>query len=506
MLGIVIGESSPTVVKAQTEKSLPVGEYVIINSNEGEILGFVESSIASSAALNEINNYDEAVESLEISKLSSRDKSYTTRIRTLGLIQSLKKGKTTLPALPPEPGNQITRAGTKELKDIFEPIENSRIKIGKLLRNSTVNVTVNGDKILSRHLGILAMTGMGKSNLVALITKRIAENDGTVVIFDYHKEYSDLKIPKINIIQSKINPRRLDAEQLSEILEIRKDADVQRSLLIEAFNEDVRKSSEFWESLIAAIRNLVSKNDDRKQERHSAQRVVEKIKFAQDRMTDFLDTQVEDPISLLKEGVANVVDISSLSENQANVILSYYLEELLKDVKKRNRARASEKYKTYRFNAPLFLIIEEAHVFIPKGEDTKTKYWASKIAREGRKFGLGLCIVSQRPRSIDSNILGQMGSLAIMRIVQQDDQSQIASAAESVSKEFVSQLTSLNVGDAFLIGQWTNLPTLVHIDEITEKIVGRDASAWSEWEKNKKMKNIGKESNRKLIKKDLLLK
>ena len=156
-------------------------------------------------------------------------------------------------------------------------------------------------------------------------------------------------------------------------------------------------------------------------------------------MSDFLDIEVEDPISLLKEGVANVVDISALSENQANVILSYYLEELLKDVKKRSRSKTSEKSKTYRFNAPLFLIIEEAHVFVPKGEETKTKYWASKIAREGRKFGLGLCIVSQRPRSIDSNILGQMGSLAIMRIIQQDDQNQIASSADSVSKEFVSQ-------------------------------------------------------------------
>lgn len=505
MLGIVIGEASPTIVNAQTEKSIPIGEYVIINSKEGEILGFVESSIASSTALNEISNYEEAIESLEVSKLSTRDKSYTTKIKTLGFMESLKKGKTMLPSLPPEPGNQITSASTKELKEIFDPIEKSRIKIGELLRNSSVNVTVIGDKILSRHLGILAMTGMGKSNLVALITKRIAEDDGTVVIFDYHKEYSDLRIPKINIIESKINPRMLDGEQFADILDIRKDASVQRSLLMEAFNDDVRKSSEFWETLIKLMKFLVT-DDTKKQDRHSAQRVIEKIKFAKNRMSDFLDIDVEDPISLLKEGVANVVDISALSESQANVILSYYLEELLKDVKKKSRAKTSEKNKTYRFNAPIFLIIEEAHVFIPKGEDTKTKYWASKIAREGRKFGLGLCIVSQRPRNIDSNILGQMGSLAIMRIIQQDDQKQIASSADSVSKEFVSNLTSLNVGDAFLIGQWTNLPTLVHIDEITEKIVGRDASAWSEWAKNKKMKNIGKESNRKLIKKDLLLK
>ena len=47
------------------------------------------------------------------------------------------------------------------------------------------------------------------------------------------------------------------------------------------------------------------------------------------------------------------------------------------------------------FNSPIFVIIEEAHVFIPKENDTSAKYWAAKIAREGRKFGLGLGIVSQ---------------------------------------------------------------------------------------------------------------
>ena len=108
---------------------------------------------------------------------------------------------------------------------------------------------------------------------------------------------------------------------------------------------------------------------------------------------------------------------------------------------------------------PIFVIIEEAHVFIPKDHDTSAKYWAAKIAREGRKFGLGLGIVSQRPRSVDLNVLSQMGSFAIMKIIQEDDQRQIASATESTSRELIAQLTSLNVGDAVLVGQWTNLPS-----------------------------------------------
>jgi DNA helicase HerA-like ATPase len=127
------------------------------------------------------------------------------------------------------------------------------------------------------------------------------------------------------------------------------------------------------------------------------------------------------------------------------------------------------------------------------------------VAREGRKFGIGLGIVSQRPRNIDPNVLSQMGSLAIMKIVQDDDQQQIASAAESLSKDLLSQLPSLNIGDAVLIGQWVNLPAIVHVDEVKGKTAGSDLNAVVEWSESTKFKDIGVESTQGLIQKDLLM-
>jgi hypothetical protein len=69
----------------------------------------------------------------------------------------------------------------------------------------------------------------------------------------------------------------------------------------------------------------------------------------------------------------------------------------------------------------------------------------------------------------------------------------------------ISQLTSLNVGDAILVGQWTNLPSLVHVDEVKEKIMGSDQSAVNEWANAEKMNEIAVESTQALIQKDLLL-
>ena len=99
-LGFVIGESKPTIVTGQTSRSLPIGEYVIINSKEGKIVGLVEKSVVSSAALADVKNYDETLESIEVAALNKRDKSHTAMIRILGFLESLQKGKAILPAIP----------------------------------------------------------------------------------------------------------------------------------------------------------------------------------------------------------------------------------------------------------------------------------------------------------------------------------------------------------------------------------------------------------------------
>ncbi len=505
-IGVVIGESKPTSVSAQTSKPVSVGEYVIIDSQDGKILGLVERSFVSSAALNDIHNFDEAIESKEIADINTRDKSYTAKITILGYLEALQKNLVVLPAIPPIPGTAVLNATKDDLGAIFGPQKDEWVKIGTLLRNSQIDAKINLNKIVSRHLGILAMTGMGKSNLVSLLAKQIAQLDGTLIIFDYHNDYSDLNIQAMNVIDAKINPRLLDANTLCDVLEIRENADIQQRIVRLAFTQDVKDAKDFWAALDHNVA-MIGADPARKEDRHSADRVQDKIDDAQNRFADVVDPDITDPLGLIKEGKINVINVSDLSEKQANVALEHYFRELLND---RKAALAAKTAKTkaahrYRFDSPIFVIVEEAHVFIPKGEDTRTKYWAAKIAREGRKFGLGLGIVSQRPRNIDPNVLSQMGSLAVMKIVQEDDQHQIASAAESISRDLISQLTSLNVGDALLVGQWVNLPAIVHFDEVKDKAVGSDKNAVSEWRHAKKFEKVAAESTQGLIQKDLLL-
>jgi DNA helicase HerA-like ATPase len=86
------------------------------------------------------------------------------------------------------------------------------------------------------------MTGMGKSNLVSLIARHVGSLNGTLVIFDYHNDYENLDIARINYMTSKINPRLLPADKLAEVIELRENADKQQRVLRESFTESVKQA------------------------------------------------------------------------------------------------------------------------------------------------------------------------------------------------------------------------------------------------------------------------
>jgi uncharacterized protein len=100
--------------------------------------------------------------------------------------------------------------------------------------------------------------------------------------------------------------------------------------------------------------------------------------------------------------------------------------------------------------------------------------------------------------------LSQMGSLAIMKLVQQEDQSQIESSSESINGKIIEQLPSLNPGEALLVGQWVNLPSFVRIDEIVERTMGKDPEPVNEWKNIKEKKEMSIEDSRMYIREDYI--
>ena len=510
LLGVVIGVTNSGYVIFEGKEPVGLGEYIIItNTDKKKILGVVESCLIKSDALDDISNFQEALESKTVAEINKRDKSFKINVKILGLLNLLKQSKVILPEIPPLPGTEVYKANKTDLEEIFNPEDESWLKVGTLLRNNNVNAKININKLTTRHLGILAMTGMGKSNLVSIIAKSISEIPGTMIIFDYHDEYHFLDGENINFVQAQINPRLLTAEKFAEVIEVRDNADIQNTILLKAFdNDDLKNKTEdnFWDFLESNIQEIGHKE---KRFTTSAERVLDKIKEARKRFDSILIPNSSDPVSQIREGKVNVINLIEFTEKQANVAIAFYLESILHQRKlSKSKGKGlidrSIAKNQVLFHSPVIVVIEEAHVFIPKNENTDTKYIASKVAREGRKFGVGLIIVSQRPRSLDPNVLSQMGSLSIMKIVQQEDQSQIGSASEAINGKVIEQLPSLNPGEALFVGQWVNLPSFIKIDEIQERTMGKDPEPVKEWKNNQVSKELSIEESQFYIREEYI--
>ena len=107
---------------------------------------------------------------------------------------------------------------------------------------------------------------------------------------------------------------------------------------------------------------------------------------------------------------------------------------------------------------PLLLVLEEAHAYLGQGDDGPAAKAVRRIAKEGRKYGIGAMIVSQRPAEIDSTILSQCGTIFAMRLANSADRSHVTSAASDNLEGLFSMLPILRTGEAIIVGEAVHLP------------------------------------------------
>jgi DNA helicase HerA-like ATPase len=335
---------------------------------------------------------------------------------------------------------------------------------------------VDLNAVASRHLAILAATGKGKSNFLALLAKKVAERNGTMVIVDYHSEYGDLRIPRLKEVVPKLNPKKLSAEELADVIGVKEGAGRQRAMLGKVLDEHVRNAEDFWKALKDRL-DMIANNAENAQERYTARRLLEIIDRALRIWGPIFDQHARTLTDQIYPNRINVLDVSGFTESQAQVLVSKLLEDLLEDRKD------AVKGSNARFGSPVIVAIEEAHVFVPSGRSTYCSEIIAKVAREGRKFGLSLILVSQRPSRLNSDVISQMGSFAISGLTHPADQRFIMEVTDEVTDELGASLPSLNPGEMILVGSFVRAPVLIKADLVEEKRVGRDIDAVSEWKR-----------------------
>jgi hypothetical protein len=130
---------------------------------------------------------------------------------------------------------------------------------------------------------------------------------------------------------------------------------------------------------------------------------------------------------------------------------------------------------------PLLVVLDEAHRFVPEGIDTPAHRTLSMIAKEGRKYGTGLMLVTQRPSEIDSAILSQCGSMIALRLTNSADRSKVAAAVPDDLGGLVDQLPSLRTGEGVFLGEVMPIPSRVRVRKARQKPIGDDPKLPDVW-------------------------
>lgn len=485
VIGRCVGETSLVDVSFISKEMPRVGEYVSLRYDAKNVLGMIESLVRGSVSIN-----DQIYDPLTIEKIKAieGDDHYVKgTVKILGDIDDDLR----IPRTPAPPGTEIRVADSKILKKIFN-VGKYGLKLGNLITQDDVAVEVDINKMVSRHLAVLAMTGAGKSNTVSVIVNGLLNVNGSVLIFDMHSEYVNTDFGKdmVKVMKPQINPLYLSFSEIKKLSNIPSNAYVQERYFLKAF-KSARKSlihgSARGKNFIAVIQSklegwLKEAEDPESKSPYSSDKksiadILNKLDHMQDKYGNILSLEAKDAIDNLEVGKANILDLGSVDEFASDVVVSHILRNVLRSRKEFLRSGDG-------LGFPIFLVLEEAHILAPQNRKTESKTWISRIAREGRKFSVGLCLVSQSPKSLDSDALSQANNMIILRLVEPTDQNHVQRASESLSDDLIAQLPSLNIGEAVLLGLMTRIPTLVKIDEFMGKISGGDINIVDEWSKS----------------------
>ena len=466
VVGICVGETSLSEVTFISDKMPKVGEYVTIEYDGKKVLGMIENLIRGNDALNvDINDF-KAIQ--KISRIGVDDNYIRGKVKILGDVNDNLK----LPRTPVLPGTEIRLADKDTLNEIFK-VKNP-IKLGSLVNQSDVEVNVEANPILSRHLAILAMTGAGKSNTVSVLIDQMLGYDVPVFVFDMHGEYVGADFPngEVNVIRPKINPIYMSFHEIKKLVNIPSNGYIQERHFRRAFKEAremVSDGTAHTNNFLQMIYDILERDSLEEGSDKQIVDVMNKIDDSMDRYSNIFDNNIGNILTSIKFGHANVLDLSQSDESIANVLVSHIMRNALQ--MRKNAVHGKDK-KTLDF--PVFFVLEEAHILAPNKRDSDSKRWIQRVAREGRKFGLGLCLVSQSPKTVDHDALSQMNNMIILRLVEPEDQRHVQSASESLSQDLINQLPSLNVGEAIVLGLMSRVPTLVKIDQFKGRIHGDD--------------------------------
>lgn len=486
-IGFIVEEATATefVFASDRKRYPPKFEYLTVKSEElvegvlkpVDVLAQVERITSVSPALRR----DLDIEAIQRIKDAGIEDVKTWGVaRVLGYLGPIVEGaenRVLMPRRAVTPGNPIYIAPSELLAKFYAYPPEASLYVGNLISRPEVPVhlRING---LRRHVAILAQTGAGKSYLSGVLIEELMTRGATIVIIDPHADYVFLSQPvkggthafsnRVTVFQNPESTGRyskkdigsvepytvkladLDDEELCDICGIGTGFANIRAGLREALSRLRQRGIIYLPEDIEKELSAVAGDEDA--QKNVRQGALDALKYMPRlrRLRVFSRSGVAID-KILKPSHAAVIDLSGLGNRSTDYIVS----RLLKDV--------YNAVTTDVFRYPVFVVVEEAHNFVSPEADTYSFDSIRRIAAEGRKFGIFLILISQRPGKVHPDSLSQCNSQIILKITNPKDQNAIRESSERLSEDLISDLPGLNVGEAVIVGDVTRTPVMIHV-------------------------------------------
>lgn len=394
-----------------------------------------------------------------------------------------------------------------------------RLPVGSLIGRPDVPVELSAREVVSRHLAILAMTGGGKTVAARRIIRELIRIGYPLVIFDPHGDYlglyerrAELGEVDVKLFYPRIHVKRDNVDTISDLISKMgaKLTDPQLQFHQYLMGAELREgaiAAQYLQDLIDYALNIRQKKrqgkehlpDELQDVRDATMNaVIRNLSFVKDalsqmernnerlrgRLRDYEFTRMPDPRNdpeqIVQPKQVSIFYLAGYDHHTQSAIVSIVLENLFA-----HRAKLTGEI------APFQAVIEEAHNFIPSRtegtSETPSLQTIRKVITEGRKFGTGLILISQRPSRLDETTLAQCNSFLVLRLVNPRDKSFVRSVMENLSEADANILQAFGRGQGLVSGQAVRFPLLVQIkfdEELISRVIGDEdfiaqVSAWT---------------------------
>lgn len=408
-----------------------------------------------------------------------------------GKIYNFRRGVTSYPV----PGSEIYAVSSADLKQIYAADSRPNAEIGTVFPTKDIRGALYIDAMLGKHFALLGSTGTGKSTSAALILHRICEMapQGHIVMIDPHGEYSAafktngalFDVNNINMpywlmnfnehcevfITSKGNDRQLECEILSRCLlqarsKSRMGAEINKLTVDSPIPYLLSDLTTIIQTEMGKLNQSSSpapfirlKNKIEQLRADPRYNFMFSGMLVGDTMTDFISKIFRLP----SDGKPiSIIDVSSMPSDITSSVVAV-LSRLIFDYAIWSRNEPQR---------PILLVCEEAHRYIPNervAAHSAVRNILERIAKEGRKYGVSLGLITQRPSDLAEGVLSQCGTILSMRLNNDRDQAFVRAAMPEGARGFLDAIPALRNREIIMCGEGVSIPIRVSLDTLEEE-------------------------------------